>query len=132
MRAIGRRWLVLLPASVSGAANGRRHAAPDGLPSPPRAGRAMTYRRVMDKIQQLRDYGAAQRAEGFAKGETAGQARTILTILGARGIAVGSETRARIEACTDAATLDHWAVRAVTAASAEEVIASTPDRAPDP
>ena len=86
------------------------------------------YRRVMDEIQQARDYGAAQRAEGFAKG----QARTLLTILGARGIAVGSETRARIEACTDAATLDHWAVRAVTAASAEEVIASTPDRAPDP
>jgi len=33
-----------------------------------------------------------------------------------------------MEACQDAPTLDHWITRAATAASAEEVIASTAER----
>jgi predicted transposase/invertase (TIGR01784 family) len=84
------------------------------------------YQKVMDEIQQVRELAAAKLAEGeavgFARGETAGQARTILTILAVRGIAVDGETRARIAACTDAATLDRWAARAVIAISAAEVL----------
>jgi hypothetical protein len=86
------------------------------------------YRKVMDEIQQARDYGAAQRAEGRAEGETAGQARAILALLAARGVAVSQEVRAHIEACKDAAALDRWIVRAATAGSAEEVIAATSER----
>ena len=66
---------------------------------------------------------------GIAKGETAGQARAILALLLARGIAVDSETRARIAACTDPATLDQWIARAATAVSAEEVITPPSERA---
>ena len=84
------------------------------------------YRKVRDEIQQAREYGAAQRAEGeavgFAKGEAAGQARTILTILAARGIAVDDKTRARIMGCADMALLDTWAARAVTATTAADVL----------
>jgi PD-(D/E)XK nuclease family transposase len=91
------------------------------------------YQKVMDEIQQAREYGEAKWAEGeaagFAKGETAGQVRAILALLAARGIAVSSETRARIEACKDAATLDRWITRAATAGSAEEVIAAPSQRA---
>jgi hypothetical protein len=43
----------------------------------------------------------------------------ILAILTARGLAVSDETRARIEACKEAASLDRWIVCAATAASAE-------------
>lgn len=92
------------------------------------------YRKVMDEIQQAREYGDAKRAEGeaagfakgeaagFTKGEAAGKAAAVLAVLAARGISVDSETRARIAECTDVATLDSWLARAATAASPEEVV----------
>jgi len=81
------------------------------------------YRKVMDEIQQAREYGAAQRAEGMAEGETAGLARALLALLAARGVAVSEGARARVHACKDAATLDRWIVRAATASSADDVLA---------
>jgi hypothetical protein len=83
------------------------------------------YRKVMDEIQQAREYGSAQRAEGKAEGEARGEAKAVLAVLEARGIAVGSETRARIAAWVDIATLDRWIARAVVAVSAAEVIADS-------
>jgi hypothetical protein len=101
------------------------------------------YRKVMDEIQQAREYGAAQRAEGeatgFAKGEAKGKAdgvaegkaagiaegkaAAILAVLSARGVPVSNEARARIEACTDVAMLDRWISRAATVSSIDEVFA---------
>ena len=88
------------------------------------------YRRVMDEIQQARDYGAAQRAggraEGFTAGESAGimkgKVEAILAILEARGITVDGAARTRIQECTDAATIAGWLARAGTAASVEEML----------
>ncbi len=77
------------------------------------------YRKVMDEIQQARDYGAAQEAKGKAEGK----AEAILAVLVARGIAVGSEVREHILACRDGDLLDRWIARAVVAPSAAEVIA---------
>jgi hypothetical protein len=69
---------------------------------------------------------AEGRAAGFAKGETAGvvkgKVEALLAVLAARGISVGHEARARIEACKDAATLDRWIVRAITVASVEQML----------
>lgn len=78
------------------------------------------YRKVMDEIQQAREYGDAKRAEGKAEGK----AEAILAVLAARGIAMDNETRERIAACASIATLDMWIARAATAASAQEVIAN--------
>jgi len=82
----------------------------------------------MDEIQQAREYGAAQRAEGeaagFAKGEAKGKAAAVLAVLAARGVAVSNEARARIEACTDVAMLDRWISRAATVSSTDEVFAT--------
>jgi flagellar biosynthesis/type III secretory pathway protein FliH len=79
-----------------------------------------------ERLQQAREYGEAQRAEGMAegmaKGEAKGKAEAILAVLETRRIPVDGATRARITACSDAATL----ARAVTAASVEEVIAPGP------
>jgi len=84
------------------------------------------YRRAIDEIQLARDYGAQKRAEGFAVGFTEGHAEgvterlaktlatALLAILEARGIPVGTEARACIDACKDSATLDRWIVRAAT------------------
>jgi hypothetical protein len=82
------------------------------------------YRKVMDEIQQAREYGAAQRAEGKVEGK----AEAVLGILAARAIPVSNESRARIEACRDPATLDRWIARAITAVSAEEAIAEPAPR----
>jgi len=83
------------------------------------------YRKVMDEIQQAREYGAAQRAEGEVSGLAKGKAGAILAFLAARGITVDSETRGRIEACTDLTMLDRWIARAATASSAEEVVTAS-------
>jgi len=81
------------------------------------------YRKVMDEIQQAREYGEAKEAEGFARGVAKGKAAAILAVLGARGISVSDEVRAQIEGCREAATLDRWITHAATAASGEEVVA---------
>ena len=90
------------------------------------------YRKVMDEIQQAREYGDAKKAEGFAEGETAGftkaKAAAVLAVLSARGVALSNEARARIEACVDVAMLDRWISRAATAASSEEVFATASER----
>ena len=80
------------------------------------------YRKVMDEIQQAREYGEAKWAEGRSEGVALGKATAILAILAARQIEVSAEVRAKIEACNDAATLDGWIARALTAASAEELV----------
>jgi hypothetical protein len=59
------------------------------------------------------------------EGETVGQAKAILKVLVTRGIAVPERLRARILECSDAATLDRWLIRAVTARSAEDVVESS-------
>ena len=84
------------------------------------------YQKVIDEIQQVRDLAEAKWAEGRAEGETAGSIKTmaaaILAVLHARGIGIDSEVRAHIMACPDAATLERWLTRAVTAESAASVI----------
>ena len=101
----------------------------------------------MDEIQQAREYGAAQRAEGeaagFVKGEAAGfatgkvagfaegKAAAILAILSARSMPVSHEARARIEACTGVAMLDVWITRAATVSSTEEMFATASSHPPE-
>ena len=88
------------------------------------------YRKVMDEIQQAREYGDAREARGETRGETRGEARgeargkaaAVLAVLEARGVMVNTETRARIAACADVTTLGRWITRAATASSFEEVI----------
>jgi hypothetical protein len=63
-------------------------------------------------------------AAGIAKGEAQGKAAAILAVLGARGVHVSDEARARIEACEDGSLLDRWIVRATTAPSVEDVFSA--------
>src|SRR5580700_5605233 len=82
------------------------------------------YQKVIDEIEQAREYGEVKWEEGKAEGETGAKAAAILAFLAARGIPVSAEVRSDIEACKEVVTLDRWIVRAATAASAEEVIAA--------
>lgn len=69
-------------------------------------------------------YVAQGRAEGEAKGKAEGKAEGILRVLEARQLAVTEAQRERILACADLAVLDSWLVRAVTAASTDDVLAN--------
>ena len=88
-------------------------------------GELQAYEKARDEIRQVLEISTARWAEGLVEGETRGETRAkiaaILAILTARGVAVSDETRARIEACKNTASLDRWIVRAATAASAEEL-----------
>ena len=64
-------------------------------------------------------------AEGRQLGITEGQIQALLSILAARGLPVDPETRARVEACQDPAIIARWIARAMTAATAADVL--TPD-----
>ena len=79
------------------------------------------YQKTRDEIRQVLEISKARWAEGETAGAVRGKVEAILAVLAARGVSVGQEARARIEACKDAATLDRWIVRAATAASAEEI-----------
>lgn len=75
-------------------------------------------------IDPLRDFPLVR--DGYRKGRLegmrAGQAKSLLTLLAARGIEVSGAVRGKILACTDAATLDRWIKNALHAASVAEVL----------
>lgn len=60
-------------------------------------------------------------AQGEAKGRAASRAEGIIMVLTARELHVTDAVRRRIEACTSVETLDHWLIRAATAASADDI-----------
>jgi hypothetical protein len=60
--------------------------------------------------------------EALAKGKAEGLAKSILTVLAARGLPVSDALRARILRCTDLDMLDAWLRRAAVASSASAVV----------
>jgi predicted transposase/invertase (TIGR01784 family) len=86
--------------------------------------RAAREGRAQGKAEGKAEGRAEGKAEGKAQGKAEGKAETVLTVLAARGLLVSESTRALIKAQTDLITLERWVVRALTAASAEELLAS--------
>ncbi len=76
----------------------------------------------MDEIQQAREYGAEQRAEGNVEGEIKGRREPLLRLLARAGIVLTDDDRARIQACSDGATLDRWIDSIFGAKSAADVL----------
>jgi hypothetical protein len=66
-------------------------------------------------------------ARGEARGEAAGRAQMILQVLAARHIAVPTEIRDQVLACTDIGQLDAWGRKAAIARSAEEIFVAASD-----
>jgi hypothetical protein len=61
--------------------------------------------------------------QGMAEGEAKGEAKALLRLLAARGLAPSEAQRNQVTTCTDSVQLDLWFDRAVTAATAAEVFA---------
>jgi hypothetical protein len=74
------------------------------------------------RSELLRDSDLRGQARGQVLGEALGEGRAVLTVLDARGVPVPEAIREQILACTDLAQLDTWLRRAVTAATADDVI----------
>lgn len=72
---------------------------------------------------------AAREAQGVARGEARGEARgkllgmaaAVLRVLARRGVSVDDAARARVFDCDDAATLERWLDRAITATRADDL-----------
>jgi hypothetical protein len=71
-------------------------------------------------VERIHDQGIA---EGEARGEARGEAKALLRLLDARGLDLTQEQREQVTSCTDAAQLDRWFDRAITASTAAEVFA---------
>ena len=88
------------------------------------------YRKVMDEIQQARDYGETKRAEGheagLAEGHKSGLADgkrdTLLRLLKRAGIEPTDADLARIRACNDVAILDRWTENIIGAKHIADVL----------
>jgi hypothetical protein len=77
---------------------------------------------VEDQRRQGMLEGVAKgEATGMAKGRAEGLRDAILAVLAARGLAVSEADRARVEECSDIATLSRWHTRAVSAATTHEI-----------
>ena len=73
------------------------------------------------KSDFAKKYIAQGRAEGVAQGRAEGERTALYAVLGARGLTITAELRARIDACEDADTLRSWVTRAATASSLDEI-----------
>jgi hypothetical protein len=70
-------------------------------------------------IERIHDQGIA---EGEARGIAEGKAEAILRLLDVRGVTLTQQQRDQVTACTDAAQLDLWLDRVITASTAAEVL----------
>ena len=73
-------------------------------------------------IQNERGALSLARREGRDEGEINARRNTLLRLLECVGIALTDHDRARIQACTDAATLDRWIDNVFGAKSAADVL----------
>jgi hypothetical protein len=92
-----------------------------GLPQAPRA-RWEAYMSTAIGSEYRSELLREVDARGRALGEARGEGRAVLTVLDARGVPVPEAIREQILACTDLPQLDTWLRRAVTAATADDVI----------
>lgn len=79
---------------------------------------------TLRNLLQRRGYESieAVREEGREQGREQGRALALVTVLDARGLSISDAQRARILACSDAAILDTWLVRATHATRVEDVL----------
>jgi hypothetical protein len=69
-------------------------------------------------VERIHDQGIA---EGEAKGMAEGKAEDVLKLLDARHLAPSKDQRQQVTSCTDAAQLNRWFDRAITADTANDV-----------
>ena len=73
-------------------------------------------------VERIHDQGIAEgEAKGKVEGKVEGKAEDVLKLLDARHLAPSMDQRQQVTSCTDAAQLNRWFDRAITAGTANEV-----------
>jgi hypothetical protein len=80
-------------------------------------------KRSFEMLPQGQRFMSETQRRSFAEGEAKGEARALLRVLERRGIAISTEQREHVLACSDLTVLEGWLDRAATAASVREVFA---------
>jgi hypothetical protein len=94
--------------------------------------RNLLQRRGYESLDAVRAEGKTEgKIEGKLDGELEGRRGALLAFLGARGLAVSPEERARISAERDVVALDRWIMKAATASTTEGVLGAE-NAAPPP
>jgi hypothetical protein len=93
------------------------------------ARRAIEARMTQSGYQYQSEFARTYFAQGEEKGRAEGEARALLAVLEARGLAVSEAQRARILGCTDVEQLERWVRRAVTVKTTGSLLATTGRRA---
>ena len=90
-------------------------------------GELEAYHKVLDEIQQAREYGeekeAAGRAEGHKSGLAEGKRDALIRLVTRLKVELSDEDRARIAECNDAPTLDRWFDNTLGAKTSADVFA---------
>jgi hypothetical protein len=74
------------------------------------------------KLEGIREGKLEGKREGKREGELEGRRESLLRLMSRAGIALTDDERARIETCTDAATLDRWLDNILGAKTAADVL----------
>ncbi len=74
------------------------------------------------KLEGLREGEVKGKLEGIREGEVKGKRDTLLRLLARAGIALTESESARIQACSDSATLDRWIDNILGAKTAADVL----------
>jgi hypothetical protein len=83
------------------------------------------HKYLSDFARKYYDDGESKgKAEGRTEGETFRARADLLAVIAAREIPLTHDERAKIDACTDTATLAGWLVRAARATGAKEIFSS--------
>jgi hypothetical protein len=80
-------------------------------------------RQTLEAMMQTSEYEKTFIERIHDQGEVKGEAKALLKLLDKRSLALSDEQREKVRTCTDAAQLDLWFDRAITASSTAEVFA---------
>lgn len=117
------RWVTLHPSSVIEDERLVRPIPVKALLDPVVAEQTVAKVLVAKGNPVIEEMREQSRAEGKAEGKAGGKAEAILEVLAARGLTPSETLRRRILETTDPTLLDLWVRRAVTVATAEELLA---------
>ncbi|WP_396452965.1 hypothetical protein [Actinomadura sp.] len=83
-----------------------------------------TARKLLEETVKIADYEWESdfAKNHIARGKVQGEAKSVLLVLKARGIAVPNEVRERVENCTDTDQLERWVQRAAVIDKAEDLL----------
>lgn len=100
----------------------------DKIPQSPALRRFLRSLKAQGVVEGKAQGVVEGKAQGVVEGKAEGLQQALIAIFTARSLPLATRDQARIAACTEAATLERWIARAVSATSAREVLHEAPEK----